>query len=110
MFYKILPPLVNWFIWLSRNHKIFENKTPSTSVVDFKALGLFHLWKDLHPDTEKKKILVKPTYLKDLQTGWFDGASQQNGSLSGAGGLIKVIQHSIYRWTLCCGPGTNTRV
>jgi hypothetical protein len=108
-FYKMLPPLVNWYIWLSRNCKIFENKNPSTSAISYKALGLFHLWKDMYRDTEKKKILVKPPSTLQLPTGWFDGASQQNGSLSGAGGLINLSQNSIYRWTLCCGPGTNTR-
>jgi hypothetical protein len=53
-FYKILPPLVNWFIWLSRNCKFFENKIPSTSVVAFKALGLFQIWKDVYLDPKKK--------------------------------------------------------
>jgi ribonuclease HI len=41
--------------------------------------------------------------------GWFDGATQHSGTLSGAGGLIRIKKDSIYRWTFRCGPGTNTR-
>ena len=67
-FYKMLPPLVNWYIWLSRNYKIFENKNPSISAISYKALGLFHLWKDMYRDTEKKKILIKPPSTLQLPT------------------------------------------
>jgi ribonuclease HI len=41
--------------------------------------------------------------------GWFDGAAQQNGDQSGAGGVIKINEHTTYKWTLNCGHGTNTR-
>jgi ribonuclease HI len=40
---------------------------------------------------------------------WFDGAAQNNGTLSGAGGLIKIGENIIYRWTFNYGMGTNTR-
>jgi ribonuclease HI len=42
--------------------------------------------------------------------GWFDGATQANGILSGVGGVLKLSGNISYRWTLNCGPGTNTRV
>jgi ribonuclease HI len=42
-------------------------------------------------------------------TGWFDGASQQNGEHSGAGGVINIREHTFYKWTINCGAGTNTR-
>lgn len=41
--------------------------------------------------------------------GWFDGATQSNGTQSGAKGLIKITKKSFYKWTFNCGPGTNTR-
>jgi ribonuclease HI len=41
--------------------------------------------------------------------GWFDGAMQGQGDLSGAGSVIKINEHLEYRWTLNCGGGTNTR-
>jgi ribonuclease HI len=41
--------------------------------------------------------------------GWFDGASQQNGEHSGAGGVIKIREHTFYKWMINCGAGTNTR-
>jgi hypothetical protein len=55
--YKTLPLMVNWYIWLSRNYKIFENKTPNIGVVAYKALGMFQSWKDLYPDKDKNKLL-----------------------------------------------------
>jgi ribonuclease HI len=107
--YKLLPPLVNWFIWLARNIKIFDNKPPSINIVAYKSLGLYQSWKNIHPDIVKKKTLVRPIITEDTPTGWFDGATQHSGILSGAGGLIRINKNSIYRWTFCCGPGTNTR-
>jgi hypothetical protein len=56
-YYKLLPPLVNWFIWKARNSKIFDDKQPSINVVAYKALGLFQNWKDIHPGKKKKKRL-----------------------------------------------------
>jgi hypothetical protein len=53
--FKLLPPIVNWFIWLTRNLKIFENKPPSINIVVYKALGLYQSWKKLHPELGKKK-------------------------------------------------------
>jgi len=41
--------------------------------------------------------------------GWFDGAAQRNGEQSGAGGIIKLNDHIVYKLTLNCGGGTNTR-
>jgi ribonuclease HI len=41
--------------------------------------------------------------------GWFDGASQQNSEHSGAGGVIKIREHTFYKWMINCGAGTNTR-
>jgi len=42
--------------------------------------------------------------------GWFDGASQQNSEHSGAGGVIKIREHTFYKWMINCGDGTNTKV
>jgi ribonuclease HI len=51
-----------------------------------------------------------PTTLPvDKTLAWFDGAAQQNGLLSGVGGVIKLDDHKEYRWTLNCGKGTNSR-
>jgi ribonuclease HI len=60
-----------------------------------------------------KQIVLKsknPPYLKEGRPiGWFDGAAQRRGQISGAGGVIRVNNHTKYRWMLNCGPGTNTR-
>jgi ribonuclease HI len=42
--------------------------------------------------------------------GWFDGATQISGTLSGARRLIRINKTTIYRWDFCCSSGTNIRV
>jgi ribonuclease HI len=61
---------------------------------------LFHIF----PKGKKK-----PPDLYMHNICWFDGAAQNNGTLSGAGGIIKTGGNTIYRWTFNCGMGTNTR-
>jgi hypothetical protein len=107
--YKFLPPLVIWFIWLARNKLIFDNISPSINSVAYKSLGLHQIWKEIHPSKGKTKIFINPSIVENISTGWFDGAAQHNGALSGAGGLIRITENSLYKWTFSCGPGTNTR-
>jgi len=59
---------------------------------------------------KKKKIFINPYIADNFIKGWFDGATQHSGALCGAGGLIRLTENSIYKWTFSCGPGTNTRV
>jgi hypothetical protein len=66
-------------------------------------------WKFIHPSKVVKQIKNKTHIREDTPTGWFDGATQHNDTLSRAGGLVRVTKNSQYRWTFNCGPGTNTR-
>jgi ribonuclease HI len=45
----------------------------------------------------------------DGNCAWFDGASQNSGSLCGAGGYFINCDGSRITWTLNCGFGTNTK-
>jgi hypothetical protein len=38
------------------------------------------------------RILKTPCYTLPT-VGWFDGATQENGLLSGAGGVLKFLKH-----------------
>ena len=40
---------------------------------------------------------------------WFDGAAAKHGLRSGARGVIKTQETTVYKWTFYCGKGTNTR-
>ena len=100
---------MSWFIWLSKNKKIFENQPPSIDTVFFKVLGLYKRWKTFHLDLGKIKTLVKPILIEDTPMGWFDGETQLSGTISGTVGLNRINKISVYRWNLCCGLGTNTR-
>jgi hypothetical protein len=50
------------------------------------------------------------TYQRDSTLAWFDGATQSDGSLCGARGVIKALEATVIKWTFNCGRGTNTRV
>jgi len=54
--------------------------------------------------------LSSHTLPSDKILGWFDGATQRNGKKSGTGGIIKINDHTVYKWTLNHGRGTNTKV
>ena len=41
---------------------------------------------------------------------WFDGATQLDGNLCGAGAVIKTPDSIVILWIYNCGRGTNTRV
>jgi ribonuclease HI len=41
--------------------------------------------------------------------GWFDGAASADGTQSGARGIIRISDSTVYKWTFNTGPGTNNR-
>jgi hypothetical protein len=102
-----LPAFICWFIWLERNMAIFESRSPSIEKIYFLSLGVVSSYRpkeNVH--TKRCSSLALPS---DKIIGWFDGATQRNGEISGAGGVIKINDHTVYKWTLNCGRGTNTR-
>jgi hypothetical protein len=105
--YNTLPSLACWFIWLERNKKIFDNGTPSIHSVVFKSLGKLDSQLGTRKVSCHKNFKIPCHVLPTV--GWFDGATQENGLQSGVGGDINSTDNTIYKWTLNCGPGTNTR-
>ena len=67
-------------------------------------------------DGSKKRVKVPILRALDGFTSgkniirWFDGGAQQNGEQSGAGRVIKISEHSSYKWTINCGHRTNIGV
>jgi ribonuclease HI len=102
-----LPTFICWFIWLERNLAIFESRNPSLEKVIFLSLGAVRS----HRPQERLHSIRRSVHILPLNRiiGWFDGAAQKNGEQSGAGGVIKLNEHSVYKWTLNCGGGSNTR-
>jgi hypothetical protein len=95
-----------WYIWQERNKALFEDSSPSSQAVIYKILALSPC--SISPkDKPPKDILI--SYRKDSTLAWFDGAAKSDGSICGAGGIIKVQEATVYRWTLNCGKGTNTK-
>jgi ribonuclease HI len=54
--------------------------------------------------------ITRPPFLDwNLAVGFFDGASQCEGSKCGARAILKCPELGFYSLKLNCGPGTNTR-
>jgi hypothetical protein len=96
-----------WYIWIERNKAIFENHKPTIQAVLSKALAIHNCISGTVKDKPPKTVHVP------FQTGdvfaWFDGASQNNGTIVGAGGIIKTPDSTIIKWSYNCGSGTNSR-
>jgi len=105
--FATLPALVSWKIWKERNKAIFENGSPSINSVVYKTLGIYNRF------SVSQTMPTKHTNQTPIQVGstmgWFDGVALSNGLQSGAGGMIKINDNTIYKWTFNSGPGTNTR-
>jgi len=108
--YNFLPSLACWFIWMEQNKCIFDSHVPSIQGATLKLTwileNLFGMrsWIGNIPR-------IKNTHAITLASvAWFDGETQENGLLSGAGGVIKKYGNIYYKWTLNRGLGTNTRV
>jgi hypothetical protein len=90
--FNTLPSLACWFIWLERNKFIFELRTPSIQAVVLKIQGMLENSVGLGP-RKGKSLRIQKTHVYALPTvGWFDGAAQANGLLSGAGGVLKILE------------------
>jgi hypothetical protein len=105
--YPTLPAFICWFIWLERNKTIFEVGTPSIQKIVFQAIEAVSIYRKKVKEIHSRTITFDCP--EDRIMGWFDGAAQQNGEQSGAGGWIKINKNTSYKWTLNCGRGTNTR-
>jgi hypothetical protein len=105
--YPTLPALISWYIWLERNLAIFESKAPSMEKVCYQtSTAMTHLSPQESQIYNKRMAHSLPS---NRILGWFDGASQRNEEQSGAGGVIKLNDHTIYKFLLNCGGGANTR-
>jgi ribonuclease HI len=51
-----------------------------------------------------------PIIKEGIPVGWFDRAAQPHNQQSGVGGVIRIKEHTVVKWTLNCGLGTNNRV
>jgi ribonuclease HI len=102
-----LPNFVCWFIWADRNKAPFEDLSPSIHrIVYLSRSSLEHSWKPLKHFSPHNLV---PTYPADKTLSWFDGETQQNGHISGVGGIINLYALREYRWTMNCGKGSNMR-
>ena len=102
-----LSSFICWFIWLERNLAIFESRKPSFEKVYFLSLGVVRSHKPqetMHSIRHSIHTLPINKIIK-----WFDGAAEKKGEQIGAGGVININEHIVYKWTLNCGGGTNTR-
>jgi ribonuclease HI len=96
-----------WFIWIKQNKALFENHKPSIQAIFSKSIALQNFSSGPVKDKPPKSVLI--LYQLGDAFAWFDGASQVNGALGGAGGIIKAQDSTIIRWMYNCGSGSNSR-
>jgi ribonuclease HI len=103
-----LPVFICWYIWSDRNHAIFEDRIPSAQKVAYQSL----LAEGEYTKPVKALALRRRTALRMANgtVGWFDGEAMSSGLNSGVGGVIRTHDNHTFKWTINCGPGTNTRV
>jgi ribonuclease HI len=105
--FTLLPIHLCWQVWKTRNAAIFNEKIPSIHTVTTILLTEANL--------SGNNLKAKPSLRQsfpipiDRAVAWFDGASQQRGTLCGAGGKIILNHHTCIRWTLNGGQGTNAK-
>lgn len=104
--YLTLPSIICWFIWLERNKFIFEGSKAAIFSIVSKV-------KSLVPSVnlvKKVKVrIIQSTCLITSIVCWFDGAAHISDLRCGAGGIIKISENSVYKWTFNYGQGINTR-
>jgi hypothetical protein len=91
----ILPAVMCLTIWLLRNKYIFESTIPFVQGALAHICGLM-VGTSAHTICTPKRIR-KPPDIIFSNIGWFDGVAQNNGSMSGVGGLIKIGENISYR-------------
>jgi hypothetical protein len=102
-----LATLTCWHIWLERNKTIFEERTPSHHAVVFRISGSYTwLPPSLKPVPNKVCTI---THQDGYSIACFDGATFSNGKCCGAGGIIKILESTVFKWYINCGAGTNTK-
>jgi len=52
---------------------------------------------------------VQTPILEGIPVGWFDGASSSSGIQSGAGGIIKISDNTMYKWYFSIVLRSNNR-
>jgi hypothetical protein len=108
LFQKTLAALTCWYIWLERNNVIFDEKSPSVSVVVYKTLGSLNRLPQSHNSASLRACSI--IHKEGFTIACFDGAAISGGKLCGVGGVIKSPESTVYRWYINCGEGTNTKV
>jgi ribonuclease HI len=98
---------VIWFTWLERNKAIFEDTSPSLHSVIYKTLARLTNSSSHVKSRLPRTIMINHSLNTTL--AWFDGAASKDVFRSGAGGVIKIWETTVYKWTFFCGKGTNTR-
>jgi ribonuclease HI len=103
-----LATITIWYIWIERNRAIFENLQPSIKLFSLKCWAFLSNILLLFQTAPLRDCNL--LYLDGFSLAFFDGASQKNKAVCGAGGEIKTFDSRVFRWTLNGGAGTNTKV
>jgi hypothetical protein len=95
-FWKEIPCYICWEIWKHKNLVIFEEHPPSLVRVCNKILQVLGENKNIL-SVQHDRIARPPLLDWNLAVGFFDGASQCEGSKCGAGAVLKMSRFGYFQ-------------
>lgn len=81
---------ISWEIWKLRNRVTFDFVIKSTMQVSNRAIGCFKEY-NLEKLVKRKRNIEAPLVSSFQVTRYFDGASQEDGHVCGAEGIICLV-------------------
>lgn len=99
-----LPPIICWGIWIARNRKIFNDRSPSAESIAIQSTAILSSIPE--PEETRKSTQRREEQVRNgIPWAYFDGASQDN--LAGAGIIIHLSTSHSLKASVGLGTGTN---
>ena len=106
--FSSLPNIVSWGIWIYKNRNIFEDKVVTPQLVATSSVAIANHFVAV-PSPSHVRLSPQESIDKSCPWGFFDGATQGDPSLCGAGVVLYLKEGHFFhsRWGL--GEGTNNK-
>ena len=90
--FKSLPTVVFWGIWIHRNRNIFEDKVTTPHLVAANSVAIANHFLAIQKPP-RIRTLVQEVIDKSYPWGYFDGTTQGDPKMCGAGALLYLEGH-----------------
>ena len=101
--HRIIPLIISWVIWITRNSLIFEDRRSSNLDIASKAAGIILFFSDGEKPPRAREVSAEAIN-KELPWGYFDGAVEGDPSRCGA----SIVLHLDVRNSIKCKEGLGS--